>query len=68
MPVRRGQGQRYGGEDLSAHPEDVVPIVLRGTEALNGGVQRDHGLGHGVTEGIVIEAAVDLAALVQQGL
>ena len=49
-------------------PEHVVPIVLRRTKALNGGVQRDHGLGHGFTEGIVIEAAVDLAALVQQGL
>jgi hypothetical protein len=48
--------------------EHVVPIVLRRTEALNGGVQRDHGLSHGFTEGIGIEAAVDLAASVQEGL
>jgi hypothetical protein len=49
-------------------PEHVIPIVLGGTEALNGGVQRDHSLSHGVTDGVGIKPAVDLAALVQQGL
>ena len=48
--------------------EHVVPIVLSGAEALDGGVQGDHGASHGVTRGVGIEAAVNLAALVQQRL
>jgi hypothetical protein len=66
--VRRRQDQRYGTEELPLRPEHVVPIVVRGTEALDGGVERDHSLCYSVTNGIGIKAAEDLAVLVEQGL
>ena len=52
---------------LRSGPEDVVPIVVGRAKALDGLMAGDHGAGHGVTGGVGIEAAVDLAALVQEG-
>ena len=46
--------------------EHVVPVVGRRAEAFDGRMQSDHGGGHGVAGGVGIEAAVDLASLVQQ--
>ncbi len=54
-------------DGLGSGPEQVVPIVVRRAKALDGGMPGDHGASHGVTGGVGIEAAVDLAALVQQG-
>ena len=51
---------------LCSGPEHVVPIVVGRAKALDGGMQGDHGASHGVTGGVGIEAAVDLAASVQQ--
>jgi hypothetical protein len=43
-------------------------MVLRGREALDGGAEPDHGPSHSLTERLGIKAAIDLAALVQEGL
>ena len=68
VKARRAQG-RCGGEAarLVLGPEDVVPIVLGGAKALDGGVQGDHGGSHGVAGGIGVEAAVNLTTLIQKG-
>ena len=55
------------GKRLRRGFEDVVPVVLDRSEALDARIQGDHGLGHGVTGGIGVEAAVNLAPLIQQG-
>jgi hypothetical protein len=64
-PQRGERGGRAGG--LRLYPEHVVPIVLRRAEAFDGGTHSDHGASHIVTGGVGIEAAVNLATLVQQG-
>jgi len=51
---------------LCLGPEQVVPIVVGRAKALDGGVQLDHGASHGVTGRVRIEAAVNLATLIQQ--
>ena len=43
--------------------EDVVPIVLGGTEAAKRGVQSDHLFSHGVTCGVGIKTTIDGKAL-----
>ena len=43
--------------------EDVVPIVLGGTEAAKRGVQSDHLFRHGVTGGVGIKTTIDGKAL-----
>ena len=43
--------------------EDVVPIVLGGTEAAKRGVQSDHLFSHGVTGGVGIKTTIDGQAL-----
>ena len=43
--------------------EDVVPIVLGGTEAAKRGVQRNHLFGHGVAGGIGIKTTIDGKAM-----
>ena len=43
--------------------EDVVPIVLGGTEAAKRGAQSDHLRSHSVTCGVRIETAIDGKAL-----
>jgi hypothetical protein len=48
--------------------EHVVPVVLRRTEAFDGGVQSGHGASHIIPGGIGIEAAIELTTLVQQRL
>jgi|APCry1669189204_1035204.scaffolds.fasta_scaffold110192_1 hypothetical protein len=52
---------------LCLGPEQVVPIVGGRAKALDGGVELDHGASHGVTGRVRIEAAVNLATLIQQG-
>ena len=47
--------------------EQVVPIVVGRAKALDGGVELDHGASHVVTGRVRIEAAVNLATLIQQG-
>ena len=42
--------------------------MFRRAEAFDGGVQSGHGASHIVTDGIGIEAAIDLVTLVQQRL
>ena len=39
--------------------EDVVPIVVGGTESANRGVQSDHLFRHGVTGGVRIKTTID---------
>ena len=46
--------------------EDVVPIVERRGEKLDGGMKGDHGLGHGLAGGVEIEAAPEAAVLLEQ--
>ena len=48
--------------------EHVVPIVGRRAETFDRRVQSDHGDGHVVAGRISIEATVDRAGLVQQGV
>ena len=62
------------GEEAEGSPdrlcwrsEQVVPIVVGRAKALDGGMQGEHGASHGVTGGIGVEAAADLATLLQQG-
>jgi hypothetical protein len=43
--------------------EDVVPVVLGGTEAAKRGVQRNHLFGHGVAGGIGIKTTIDGKAM-----
>ena len=43
--------------------QDIVPIVLRGTEAAERGVQTHHLFRHGVTGGVGIKSAIDRKAL-----
>ena len=46
--------------------EDVVPIVERRRQQLDGGVKSDHGSSHVLTCEIPIEAAPDATALVKE--
>ena len=43
--------------------EDVVPIVLGGTEAAKRGVQSDHLCSHSITGGVGIKTTIDDKAL-----
>lgn len=43
--------------------EDVVPIVVGGTEAAKRGMESDHLCGHGVACGIGIKTTIDGKAL-----
>lgn len=40
--------------------EDVVPIVEAGPKAQDGRMKADHGMGHGFTGGVGVEAAIDV--------
>ena len=53
---------RLGGRGLGRGFEEVVPVVAGGAEALDCGMQGDHGLGHGVTGWVGVEGAVDREA------
>ena len=52
--------------DSGTCPEHVIPIVLGGAQAFDGGIQGGHGAGHILSGGISIKTAVDLATLVQE--
>jgi hypothetical protein len=52
---------------LWSGPEHVAPIVVGRAKALDGGMQGEHGASHGVTGAVGVEAAVNLATLLQQG-
>lgn len=56
---RSGRGSR----GLRSSFKDVVPVVERRTEAVDGRMPCDHCLGHGVAGGISVEAAIDRAAI-----
>ena len=62
----RGKGKLRGGEARRASAEEVVPVVERRRQELDGGMEGDHGLGHGLAGGIEIEAAPEAAALVKK--
>lgn len=49
-----------------ASSEDVVPIVERRGEKLDGGMKGDHGSCHGLAGGVEIEAAPEVAVLLKQ--
>ena len=57
--LRRGVARR-------ASAEDVVPIVERRWQELDGGMKGDHGLSHGLADGVEIEAAPQTATLVKE--
>ena len=72
--MRRGRGifsfqvdesERVGG-GLRGGLEDVVPVMEGRAEALDGGMQGDHGLGHVVAGGVGVEAAGNAIALGEQ--
>ena len=46
--------------------EHVVPIVMRGAQALDSWIESDHGLGHRLAGWIGIEAAVDWGGSIQE--
>ena len=54
------------GELWKASAEGVVPIVERRGEQVDGGMKIDHGLGHGLTGGVEIEATAQPATLRQE--
>ena len=54
------------GERLTEGTKGVVPVVVRGSQTLDGRMERDHGAGHGLAGGVGVEAAVELAALGQE--
>ena len=47
--------------------EGVVPVVARGTQALNGGMKGDHGLSHTFAGLVGVKTAVDPGAASDQG-
>ena len=47
------------GVRLRRRRENVVPVMARRAEALDGGVDRDHGLRHLVAGGVGVKAAVE---------
>ena len=49
-----------------ASAEDVVPIVERRREKLDGRMKGDHGSCHGLAGGVEIEAAPEVAVLLEQ--
>ena len=53
---------------LAAGLEEVVPVVSGRTETFDNRMQSDHRGGHGVAGGVGVEAAADLAGMLQQGL
>ena len=46
--------------------EHVVPVVLKWAEALDGGIEVDHGAGHGFARRIGIKSALNGIALVKE--
>ena len=54
------------GELWRTSAEGVVPIVERRRAQLDGGIKSDHGLGHGLTGGVEIEATAQPATLRQE--
>ena len=52
-----------GGEARRASAEDVVPIVERGWQELDGGMKANHGVSHGLACGVEIETAPEAATL-----
>ena len=53
---------------LAAGLEEVVPVVSGRAETFDNRMQSDHRGGHGVAGGVGVEAAADLAGMLQQGL
>ncbi len=46
--------------------KDVVPIVLAGAEALDAGMESDHGVGHSVAGHVRIKATIDFESLIHE--
>ena len=57
-----------GQPRLRTRAEEVVPIVSGRSPALDGGMESDHGLRHGFTGRVGVEATVDGMALLQEGM
>ena len=53
-------------KELSAGAQSVIPVVGRGSESLDGWVERDHGLRHTLAGRVGVEAAVDGTAVLDQ--
>ena len=58
-----------GGEEaeLGSCLKKVVPVVVRGPKALDGGMEGDHGVSHGLAGGVGVEATVNAIALGDEG-
>ncbi len=48
--------------------KNVVPVVVRGPEALDGRMESDHGAGHVLAGGIGVKATINEIALGDQGV
>jgi hypothetical protein len=57
---------KSGRRELGANLEHVTSVVLRRTEALDTGIETDHGAGHGFAGGILIKAAVNGMAFAKE--
>ena len=70
FPRRRfgfpSSGERAEGE-LCSCLKNVVPVVVRGSEALDGRMEGDHGAGHVLAGVIGVEATVNEMALGDKG-
>jgi hypothetical protein len=56
-----------GRGELGSCLENVVPVVVRGPEALDGRMEGDHGTGHVLAGGICVKATINEIALGDKG-
>ena len=60
------ENQELPGDSRGTSAKDVVPIVERRRQPLDGGMKSDHGPSHVLTCEIEIEAAPEAAALAKE--
>ena len=60
------RGRILRGEVGRASAEDVVPVVERRCQKLDGGMKGNHGVSHVLAGGVEIEAAPETAVLVKE--
>ena len=58
---------RRAETELSSRLKKVVPVVVRGPKALDGGMEGDHGVRHGLAGGVGVEATVNAIASGDEG-
>ena len=59
--------KRQKRPELCSCPKNVVPVVVRGSEAVDGWMEGDHGMSHGLAGGVRVEATVNEIALSDKG-